>query len=67
MKQACESLGLSFSTFKRKAVHLGVYKTNMGGRGIRDERHVPIEEIILGLHPKQKPQGIKFKLWEAGL
>ncbi len=28
MKQACEKLGMAFSSFSRKAKKLGVYKTN---------------------------------------
>jgi hypothetical protein len=62
MSQACKSLGLSFSTFKRRAQHLSVYKTNMGGKGIRDEKHIKIEDVILGKHPSLKSSGVKFKL-----
>ena len=67
MAQACKSLGLSFSTFKRKATQLGVYVTNQGLRGVQDEKHIPVEEIVAGKHPHIRACGLKPKLWKAGL
>jgi len=37
MRDASKKLNLSFSTFKRRALSLGCYKTNQGGKGYRKE------------------------------
>ena len=47
MRQACFSLGMSFETFKKLALKLGVYKPNAAGRGIPDEKRLSANEILV--------------------
>ena len=54
MNTCAINLGIKFSTFKRRAILLGIYKPNQGRRGIkRDPTEffkitIPLEEIITG-------------------
>ncbi len=73
MLKACESLGLAFSTFKRKATKLGLYKTNQGRKNVLGYKNrggvppVPLKEILNGLHPKYSTGKLKKRLIKDGI
>jgi len=56
MNTCAINLGLKFSTFKRRAILLGVYSPNQGRRGIKrnqsefDKITISLEDIISGKH-----------------
>jgi hypothetical protein len=73
MKQASESLGMSFSTFRRKAKKLGLYKPNQGRKGIRREYYeddgirIPLSEILEGKFPFYSTTHLKRRLLKCGI
>jgi len=70
MAEAARYCELPFSSFKRKAVSLGVYKTNQGGQGIaknRSSNKIPLQEILSGLHPQYHTYKLKHRLYEEGI
>jgi len=71
MTKAAIALGLSFSTFKRKATKLECYKPNQGSKGTIkqwvSDRAIPLQEIFDGLHPKIGSYKLKNKLYKHGL
>ena len=56
MNTCAINLGIKFSTFKRRAISLGIYNPNQGRKGIkRDSKEsskitIPLEDIITGKH-----------------
>ena len=58
MNTCAAKLGLKPSTFKRRALLLGVYEPNQGRRGIKrdpkefEKMRIPIEKIISGEHDR---------------
>jgi len=69
MRDASKKLNLSFSTFKRRALSLGCYKTNQGGKGYRKEWSdgIPVEDILAGKYPNFQTYKLKLKLIKSGL
>ena len=69
MLEASKKLNLSFSTFKRRALALGCYNTNQGGKGYRKEWSdgIPVEDILAGKYPDFQTYKLKIKLISAGL
>lgn len=70
MRQAAELLDMPFSSFKRKAIKLGLYKTNQGGRGISKpapSRSIPLEEILDGKHPQYQSNKLRLRLIKEGI
>lgn len=68
-KQACESLGMMYTTFIRRCKEFGIYKTNQGLRGEskpRPKLRVPLEKIFSGEH-YMTGQGLKRKLLQNGV
>lgn len=66
--QAAAKLGLSFSTFKRKAIKLGCYNTNQGGKGTNKIMpKIPLEDILAGLQPQYNTFKLKTRLFKEGL
>lgn len=63
MKQACESLNLPFNTFKRYAKKLGVYKTNMGGKGLPGKERSKLTIEGLNNDEFSNYQSYKIKKW----
>lgn len=47
MKQACNSLNMYFGTFKKLATELGVFKPNIGGKGVPSEKRMSAEQIMV--------------------
>ena len=68
--QAAAKLGLAFSTFKRKALKLGCYVTNMSGKGIvknHKGKLIPLLDILSGKHPNYQSFKLKNRLIAYGL
>ena len=70
MAIAAAALGISFSTFARKAKRLNCYLPNQGSKGLKrslSHRHVPLNEIFAGKHPQIQSFKLKNKLYKANL
>ena len=68
MGLACEFLKMPFSSFKRRAIKLGVYVPNQGGKGYKiPSNRISLDEILEGKHPNIKGTYVKSKLFVAGL
>lgn len=69
MAEAAKLCEMPFSTFKRKAISLGVYKTNQAGIGISKTSgtKIPLEEILKGYHPQYQTYKLKHRLYEEGI
>ena len=70
MRDAYTKLGIAPTTFKRKAIKLGCYKTNQGGVGIRKKSPsdtIPVEDILAGKYPNFQTYKLKLKLIVAGI
>ena len=70
---AAALLGIRYSTYKKHAERLNVFKVNPGRKGLRRGEHeyvskkIPLKEILEGKHPQYQRRGLKRKLIEAGL
>lgn len=70
---AAASLGIRYTTYKRHAERLGVFKTNQSRKGMKRDKGeyvhktIPLEDILNGNHPQYGRGGLKRKLFEAGL
>ena len=70
MSEAAAKTGLHFSTFKRRAVELGVYKANQGGKGIPRgdyKNKFSLDAILNGEHPQFQSFKLKNRLIEEGV
>jgi len=73
MVAACAIVRLKFSTFKRRAIALGLYKTNQGRPGIRrnaeqfDNITFSLEDILAGKHPSYLTSRLRKRLISVGL
>jgi 5-methylcytosine-specific restriction endonuclease McrA len=71
MSIAAEKLKIPFNTFKRKAMELGCYKQNQGGKGTKKTglrpNKIDLQEILEGKHPSFQTFKLKNKLIKAGL
>jgi len=73
MAQAALLCDLPFSTFKRKAHELGLYKPNRGAKGTSKPftkngygERLKIEDILNGKHPQYGTDKLKKRLLEEG-
>lgn len=70
MAQAAKMCGMAFGTFKRRALKLGVYNTNQGGKGICDDYvrkdHIETSEILSGKYPAYPTFKLKLRLLNEG-
>lgn len=68
---AATSLGVQYSTFKRHAIRLGVFKPNPSGKGISkpitDDRKIPLTEILDGQHPNYQTNKLRIRLLCEGI
>lgn len=64
MSQAAAKCGLHFSTFKRRALKLNVYKTNQGGKGNKKNWQLKIDlnEILEGKHPSYQTYKLRNRI-----
>jgi len=70
--KACSKLGIRFTTYRKHAQRLNVWKPNQGGKGTkksldREYKSIPINEILKGKHPQFQSGKVKQKLFEAGI
>lgn len=67
--QAAAKLNLTFGTYKKYAIRLGVYKTNQSGKGIYKpcKNKIPLNEILEGKHPQYQTNKIRIRLLEEGI
>lgn len=73
MAEAARLAGMSFSTFKRKAIAEGLYKPNQSGKGtsktfIRNRHGTArdLDEILEGKHPQYPTDKVKKRLISEG-
>jgi hypothetical protein len=68
MSQACSKLSMSFSTFKRRAISLGVYNPNRGGKGTSkpSKRKISTADILDGMYPHYQTFKLKLRLIDEG-
>ena len=64
MSEAAAKCGLHFSTFKRRATKLNVYKTNQGGKGTKKnwQRKIDLKEILEGKHPSYQTYKLRNRI-----
>ena len=71
MAIAASALGMRFTTFKRWAKKLEIYKPNPGGKGTKknsnEARTIPLKEIIEGKHPSYQTNKLRKRLLAEGL
>ena len=70
MLAAAKKLGLSFTTFKRRAEKLNCYSTNQSGKGVKRIRIkgvIPLESILAGNYPNYPTYKLKLRLIKAGI
>ena len=67
MAQAASILGIHFNTLKRRALELGVYKTNPSGKGLKKPKGIGkggilLLEILEGKHPQYQTNKLRKRL-----
>tara|TARA_B100000768_G_C11133253_1_gene312730 strand:- start:299 stop:730 length:432 start_codon:yes stop_codon:yes gene_type:complete len=70
MSKAAAELKMHFNTFKRKAVMLGVYKTNQGGKGLSKKDNgnkINLQDILDGKHPQYQTNKLRIRLIKEGI
>ena len=70
MSKAAAELKMHFNTFKRKAVMLGVYKTNQGGKGLSKKDNgnkINLKDILDGKHPQYQTNKLRIRLIKEGI
>lgn len=69
MASASVIVGLQFSTFKRRALKLGCYRTNQSGKGINKKfaYRYELDDIIDGKHPQYQSNKLRKRLLANGL
>ena len=68
MLEAAAKTDLHFSTFKRRALKLGVYTPNQGGKGTQKKSGLSydLNDILDGKHPGYQSFKLKQKLYDSG-
>jgi hypothetical protein len=67
---AAAKLNLKYSTYKKYATLLGVFKKNQSGKGMKkpfldgDVRKIPLNEILEGLHPQYQSNKLRCRLFQ---
>ena len=69
MAEAAKLCEMPFSTFKRRAIALGVYNTNQAGIGIPKSSgtKIPLIEVLEGKHPQYQTYKLKHRLYAEGI
>ena len=66
MTLAAKLCNMSYKQFRKKALELGIFKPNPSGKGlskpIKDERKIPLEDILNGKHPQYQTYKLKKRL-----
>lgn len=68
MAQASILCGMKYSSFKRRAILLGVYKPNQGGKNTskKKQNKISTEEILAGKYPSYQTYKLKKRLIDEG-
>lgn len=71
MREAAESLKINLTTFKDRAVKLGVYRPNQGRKNIersKEEYHsrriIPLDQILEGKFPLYQTHKLRLRLFK---
>lgn len=73
MAQAARSINVPFTSFARYAKEWNIYQPNQGGKGIKTPIsqialvQIPLNEILIGLHPNYKSHSLRLKILKAKL
>lgn len=73
MLSAANSIGMSMTTFRARAIKLNVYKPNQSRKGVKRLRSeyekitIPLNEILEGLHPTYATGHLKRRLLKEGI
>jgi hypothetical protein len=69
MSEANSKVDLHSRTFKKRAMVLGVYKTNVPGKGITKKgvELFPLDEILAGKHPHFQTNKLRKKILKKGI
>jgi hypothetical protein len=70
MAKAASSLGIHFNTLKSRAITLGCYTPNQGGKGISKKHNgtkIPTNEILNGKHPHYQTNKLRIRLINEGI
>jgi hypothetical protein len=69
MSEACQKLGMKYSTFKRKAQKLGIWKPNQGGKGTCKVTKLTLsfEELLIKNSSRKGGPRLKERLLKANL
>lgn len=73
MSQAAKLLNVSFATFKRRSIELGLYKPNQGRPGFsrskagESKSKVLLADILEGKHPQYGSSKLKRRLFDEGV
>jgi 5-methylcytosine-specific restriction endonuclease McrA len=71
MSEACSKVGLHFNTFKGRAIGLGVYSPNKGGKGLVKSKKTgngsfTTQDILDGKHPQYQTSKLRIRLVNDG-
>ena len=68
---AAAKLNIKYSTYKKYAESLGVWKTNQSGKGISkpitDDRKILLSEILEGKHPSYQSNKLRKRLFDENI
>lgn len=68
MSQAAVKIGMKLDTLRHYAKLFGIWKPNMGLKGIsKSHPGIDLQEILDGKHPQLSAMNIKRKLFKSGL
>ena len=71
MAEAAKKMNMPFATFKRRAIDLGLYAPNQGGKGTKKEykgsNKRNLDDVLQGKHPEYPTDKLKKRLISEGL
>jgi hypothetical protein len=70
MSYASKITGMSYGSFKKKAISLNCFNPNPSGRGTKKTKSfgfIPLEEILSGQHPEYQTFKLKRRLIREGI
>ena len=71
MAEAAKKMNMPFATFKRRAIDLGLYVPNQGGKGTKKEykgsNKRNLDDVLQGKHPEYPTDKLKKRLISEGL
>lgn len=67
---AASQLGIQYSTYRKHAIRLGVFKTNQPGLGRKkpfsDDRKIHLVDVLDGKHPQYQSNKLRIRLIKEG-